>query len=313
MNARKPFLLVIGLFFATITGISASLAQTVSGSWSIQPLDSPDQVQLSFVHEHSTNSSRWRLAELKGFGFSTGGRHDVQFAIDRDAGRIDAEGSASENTAAGSFRFTPAAGYSGKLRQLGLGDISSESQISFALLDVSLTFARDMAALKIDGLTADKVLAMRIHGVDGAYVKDLRAAGAHANDADQLIAFRIHGVSPALVAAFHHAGAVPDDEQLVALTIHGATTDWVAGLDKLGYLRGGSVRADQLVAFRIHGVTPDYIEAVEKLGYTYPDPDQLIAMRIHGVTPDYIASVKSKGVKDLSLEQLVSMRIHGID
>jgi hypothetical protein len=312
MTARKPFLLVIGLFFATITGLSASLAQNVTGSWTIQPAGEPGKVQLSFVHEHSTNSSGWSVEDLKGFSFSPNGRRDVQFVIDRDAGRIDAEGSASADTAAGSFRFTPAPGYSDKMRQMGLGDIKAESQISFALLDVSLTFAREMAALKIDGLTADQLLAMRIHGVNGSYVKDLRAAGARANNAEQLIAFRIHGVSPALVAAFGHS-TIPDDEQLVALKIHGATPEWVAGLDKLGYLRGGSVRADQLVAFRIHGVTPDYIEAVEKLGYPYPDPDQLIAMRIHGVTPDYIASVKAKGVKDLSLEQLVAMRIHGID
>ncbi len=205
MTARKPFLLMIGLFFATVTGITAALAQTVSGSWSIQPSSHQGEVQLSFVHENSNHSSSWRLADLKGFSFSNGARSDVQFVIDRDAGRVDAEGSASSNTAAGSFRFTPAPGYSDKLRQLGLGDISPESQISFALVDVSLAFARDIAALKIDGLTADKLLAMRIHGVDAAYVKEIRVAGGRANNADQLIAFRIHSVSPALVAAFHHA------------------------------------------------------------------------------------------------------------
>ena len=313
MKARKPFLLVIGLFIASVAGVSASLAQTVTGSWSIQPSDHPGQVQLSFVRDHSNNSSNWRLEDLKGFGFSATGRRDVQFVIDRDAGRIDAEGSATASTAAGSFRFTPAPGYSAKIHQLGLGDIPPEQQISFALLDVSLAYAQEMTALKIDGLNADKLLAMRIHGVDSPYVKDLRANGAHANDADQLIAMRIHGVTPALAAAFRHAGSVPGDEQLVTLTIHGATPDWVTRLDGLGYLRGGAVHADQLIAFRIHGVTPDYIEAVEKLGYSYPEPDQLIAMRIHDVTPDYIASVKAKGVKDLSLDQLVAMRIHGID
>lgn len=311
MKAHKPFFLLAGLVIASLLGTAAGYAQQLSGSWSAQATDKAGKVQLTFVRDHSTHSSEWSMAELKGFDFASSGRRDVQFAIDRDAGRVEAEGSASASTAAGGFRFVPASSYAGEMRKLGLGEFSPDAQISFALLDVSLSFARDMAALKLSNLSADKLLAMRIHGVDAAYVKDLRAAGARADDADQLIAFRIHKVTPALVAAMRGGGGVPDDSHLVALAIHGATPDWAADLGRLGYLKIAG--ADQLIAFRIHGVTPDYIEGVEKQGYDHPAPDQLIAMKIHGVTPDYIASVKAKGVKDVSLDQLMAMKIHGID
>src|SRR5579859_1555419 len=175
MKAHKPLLLLAGLVFA-----AASYAQQLTGSWSAQATDHAGKVQMTFVREHNTHSSEWSLAELKGFDFASGGRRDVQFAIDRDAGRFEADGSASASTAAGSFRFIPASGYAGEMRKLGLGEFSSDAQISFALLDVSLSFARDMAALKLSNLSVDKLLAMRIHGVDAAYVKDLRAAGANA-------------------------------------------------------------------------------------------------------------------------------------
>ena len=285
MIARKPLNLLASLLLAAFLFSPAGAADPVSGSWTIRSADKPERVQLSFVYGHSTNSSdNWRLADLKGLDLATAARHDVRFALDRDAGRIEAEGSATSGTAAGSFQFTPNPAYAGELRKLGLGELESRSQMSFALLDVSLAFAREMTELKLTGLTADKLLAMRIHGIDASYVKDLRGAGAAATETDQLVAFRIHHVTP----------------------------DWVAGFAKLGY-GGKTLSADQMIAFRIHDVTPDYVAAVEKLGYDHPAPDELIAMKIHGITPDYIASVKARGVRDITLDKLVAMKIQGID
>lgn len=310
MKARKSLLLAIGLLAFAFS--PASSAQAVAGSWTIRAADAPDRVQLTLVYGRSHESSdSWRLASLKGLDLAPAAKHDVHFTIQGDAGKVEAEGSATAGTAAGGFQFTPDSGYAAELRKLGLGEINPDTQIAFVLQDVGLDFARQMIAFKIAGLTADKLLAMRIHGLEPAYVKDLRSAGAQAADADQLIAFRIHKVTPALVAALHQGGGVPDDSHLVALAIHGATPDWAADLGKLGYLKAAS--ADQLIAFRIHGVTPDYIEGIEKQGYDHPSPDQLITMKIHGVTPDYIASVKAKGIKDVSLDQMVAMKIHGID
>jgi hypothetical protein len=46
---RKPILLMVGFLVAVMTGTSAGLAQTLSGSWSIQPSGHDGQVQLTFV------------------------------------------------------------------------------------------------------------------------------------------------------------------------------------------------------------------------------------------------------------------------
>jgi hypothetical protein len=313
ITTRKSLSFAAGLLFAAALFSSADAADSVGGSWTARSSETPERMQVSFVYGHSSQSSDdWNLSALKGLDLAPSARHDVHFTIEGDAGRIEADGSASSGTAAGGFQFTPNPAYPAELRKLGLGEIKPDSQIGFALHDVSLSFAREMAALKIDGLTADKLMAFRIHGVQAVYVKDVRAAGAHASDADQLIAFRIHSVSPTLISSLRPMGGVPEDSKLVALAIHGASSDWVSRFNDLGY-GGGAVSADQLIAFRIHDVTPDFVSALEKQGYRHPAPEQLIALRIHGVTPDYISSIKSKGVKDVSLDQVVAMKIHGID
>jgi hypothetical protein len=312
MIARKTALPLLCLLMAAFAAPPTGQAQGVAGSWSMHPADRPEKVQATFVYGHSTQSHDWSPSAFKGLQLAPAERHDVHFSLERDAGRIEGDGSSSGETAAGSFRFSPEPGYTAELRKLGLGEIRPEEQISFALHDVSLAFARDMLGLGLANLTADKLLALRIHDAEPAYVKELRAAGAHVAGADDLIAFRIHTVSPALVTALRRMGEEPEDSQVLALTIHGATPDWLTQFDKLGY-GGKTVTPDQLIAFRIHGVTPDYVAAVEKLGYDKPAPDQLIAMKIHGVTPDYISSVRSKGVKEPTLNQLVAMKIQGID
>lgn len=253
MTARKTSILAAGILVAAFAFASAGLAQAVAGSWTLRPADLPDRVQLSFVYGHNSNSSDdWRPAALKGLDLTPSPRHDVHFTIERDAGRIEAEGSASAGTAAGSFQFSPNPAYEAELRKLGLGEMKTDNQLAFALHDVSLSFAHDLMALKVGGLTADKLLAMRIHGLEPAYVKDLRAAGAKAADADQLIAFRIHDVTP----------------------------DFVAAVEKLGYAHPSP---EQLIAMKIHDVTPDYISSVKSKGVKDVSLDQLVAMKIHGV------------------------------
>jgi hypothetical protein len=256
-----------------------------NGSWSLGPSDQPDSVQFllqsSQGDDHFSTSSTWKLADLRGLDWTGAAKHDVSFAIARDAGTIDCKGFVQDQRGAGLFTFEANPKYRTEMAKLGF-DFEDRELFSAALFDVSFEFARAMKSAAVHGLDAGKLLAFRIHGVTPQFVRDLRAAGLEAADAGKLIAFRIHGVTPEFVNELHSAGIKVTDE-------------------------------DKLVAFRIHGVSAEFAGEISHLGFPHAPPDQLIALRIHGVTPEYIEGLRSKGMQNLTLDQLISLRIHGID
>ena len=256
-----------------------------NGSWSLGPSDQPGSVEFSLQssggNDHFNMSSSWKLADLRGLDWAAAAKHDVSFAIARDAGTVDCKGFVQDQHGAGLFTFQPNPQYRPEMAKLGF-DFDDREVFSAALFDVSFDFARAMKSAAVRGLDAGKLIAFRIHGVTPQFVRDLRGAGLEAADAGKLIAFRIHGVSPEFIRDLRSAGI--------------DTTD-----------------PDKLIAFRIHGVSAEFAGQIGHLGFPHAPPDQLIALRIHGVTPEYIEGLRSKGMQNLTLDQLISLRIHGID
>jgi hypothetical protein len=294
---------------------AAASAEDFRGTWTIARGELAGKVDFGVqVRRHGNHNmmSRddWPLSEFQGLDITTQARHDVQFALVRDAGRIDCEGFVKDGEGAGTFRFTPNAKYQPAMSALGFGDFDEEKQFAMALHNVSLEFARQMKSENLIGLDTDKLIAFGIFNVTHEFIRDMRASGMPAREADKLIAFRVHGITPAFVAAIKKAGFNVDEDHVIAMKIHGVTPEWIALMAKNGY---SGLDEDKLIAFRIHGVTPEFIEKVEGMGFKHPDPDDLVAMRIHNVTPEYIKKLKDRGVKDLTIDQLVSLRIHGID
>ena len=291
----------------------AAWSQTRSGDWTMSSSDLAGQVRFSLIESrhggHSEHSSDWPLKSFQGLDISTSGRHEVHFAVSRDAGKFDCQGFLDNGEGAGLFHFIPNPDYPREMKALGF-DVE-EKQFDMAAQNVSLEFAKETKGERLEGLDTDKLIAFRIFGVTADLIHQIRAAGLNITSTDKLVAFRIHGVTPEMIRTLHEEGYNPDEDKLIALRIHGATPEWMAQMSKLGY---NHLDLDKLIAFRIHGVSPEFIEKLKQLGYSHPDPDQLIAMRIHGVTPEYISNMRSQhGMQNLTIEQLVSLRIHGID
>ena len=263
----------------------ARAAEEFKGNWTIMQSKQPGQVRFGLIHHsdghNSQSESDWPVGEFLGLDLSATAKHDVKFAIARDAGRFDCEGYLKDGEGAGLFHFTPDARYPKDMNALGFDGVDDEMQFAMAVHDVTLDFARAMKAEKLSGLNTEMLMAFRIHDVTPQFIREIRAAGLTANDADKLIAFRIHDVTPEMVREVRSSGM--------------------------------TVSEDELIAFRIHGVTPAFIAKVEKLGFAHLEPDQLVAMRIHGVTPEFINDMKARGLKNLTVDQLVNLRIHGID
>jgi hypothetical protein len=266
-------------------GQVARAAEEFRGSWTLAPSAAAGKVQFGLIRRHgggqSMSQSDWPVAAFAGLDLRTAGRRDTQFAITREAGRIDCEGYLANGTGAGTFRFTPDPKYVQAMRALGFTGIDENEQFAMMLHDVTSGFAREMKAENLSGLDTQELIALAIFDVTSTFIRELRAEGMPAQRADALVAFRVHGVTPAFVREVKKAGLNPTE--------------------------------DQLIAFRVHEVTPEFIEKIGDLGFGQPEPDMLVALRVHDVTPEYIANMRARGLENLTLDKLVSLKIHEID
>jgi hypothetical protein len=281
-RATSACFLIAILLLIPVFALSAE-----SGEWTLAPAGAPDRIQFSLQGSRSeghyfNSSSDWSASDFHGIDWSIAGKHDVRFTITRDAGTFDCDGFIKDGAGAGLFTFRENPQYVKEMAALGFPLSSEDRQMSFAIHDISVAFARQIKSSGVAGVDTGKLIAFRIHGVTPQFIQEIRSLGLGNVDANKLIAFRIHGVSPEFIKSLR-----------------------AAGID--------TSNPDRLIAFRIHGVSPDYVHELARLGYSHPQPDELIALRIHGVTPDYIEKLKAHGVRNVTLRQLIALRIQGIE
>ena len=133
------------------------------GSWTLMPAEEAGKVHFTVLQRHergtSHSGSDWPVAAFQGLDLATRARHDVMFALERDAGRFDCEGYLDEGKGAGVFRFTPDPTFVRAMSDLGFGGIDEDEQFAMALHDVSLDFARQMKGENLAEMDADKLIA----------------------------------------------------------------------------------------------------------------------------------------------------------
>ena len=209
------------------------------------------------------------MSALQGIDLATPGKHDVKFTINREAGRIDAEGFVKDGEGAGIFRFEPDPNYAPAMARLGFDGIDAHKQFAMAMHDVTQEFARTMKAENLPGLDTDKLIAFRIFNVNPQFIRELRAEGLPAKDADTLIAFRVHEVTPAIVRELRKTGLELDEDHLIAFAVHEVTPEYVAKVDRMGLGQPGCGSAHRPARTRrdagVH--RPDEIARPEE-----PDP-----------------------------------------
>jgi hypothetical protein len=234
--------------------VSSASAAEVKGKWGITKSDEPGKVELELSRRwkdgQSNHTSSIDPRELQGLVL-TGAKHDVQFALVREAGRFDADGYLEEGEGAGLFRYTADPKFVPAMRALGFTGIDEEMQFAMAVIDVTTAFAKEMQALKLTGLTTDKVMALKIFNVDTAYVRALRAEGLPAVETDKIIAFRVHGVTVETVRAVRRAGLHPTEDQFIAMRVHDVTAEYLSTLKSRGVK---NLTIDQAINLKIHGI-----------------------------------------------------------
>src|SRR5258708_31026499 len=95
MNLKR----IVGLILViagVILGVANALGgETQSGDWTIRRSDTPGRVEFSLMDSraghHFHHSSDWPASDFSGLDFSQSRRHEVDFAIARDAVKFGCE------------------------------------------------------------------------------------------------------------------------------------------------------------------------------------------------------------------------------
>lgn len=294
--------------------LAAALSTSgIRGTWTILAGDN-GHVQLTMVRDHNNWGQTIKRTDipLTDAQMNASTETPVHFALNREAGAIDFNGSFEAGEGVGRFVFTPNPSYAATLRSLGVQSdeaFDDDRLFSLAMHDVSTAFIRDMQSL---GYHEDlqSYVRFRIHGVTTDFVRELRSLGYDKLSAEDLVRFRIHGVSPQFIRDMKDLGFATTAEDLVRFRIHGATPEFVKAMRDLD-VRG--LNSESIVRLRIHGATPDFVRELRDLGYKSIDSDDLVRMRIHGVSTEFIRQLADAGYHGIPIDKLVQMRIHGIN
>src|SRR5262249_20221232 len=144
----------------TLLGATLIAPDGITGEWVIEAKPGSDSVYLTIQrhgdgeHFRSTSSFDLKQDSLKGLSSAAmqGSGSPVQFQIVRDAGIFNCEGWFKGGRGSGHFTFAASPSFAGQMDGLGYGRLSDEKLFSLAVLDVGLTFIRDLAALGYDHL-----------------------------------------------------------------------------------------------------------------------------------------------------------------
>jgi beta-lactamase regulating signal transducer with metallopeptidase domain len=187
--------------------------------------------------------------------------------------------------------------------------LTAEELIAFRMHGVTPEFLRELTALGYTRASSDDLVALRVHGVSAADIGEFQRVFGRIS-LQRCISFRIHGVTPAWLRDLSAAGLPRiSPDQAEALRIHGVSADSLRRFREAGYKE---LTADQAVALRIHGVDPADAAAWTAMGFAQPGIEELVSARIHGVDARYVQEMRAEGVTELDLEELVSLRIHGV-
>jgi hypothetical protein len=168
-------------------------------------------------------------------------------------------------------------------------------------------FAAELQRLGYDAPRPEDALSMLIGNVDLDFARKVKEAGV-ASTTRELMEMSIHGITTEYIDGMRSSG-YPNlrAKDYIEMRIHGVQPDLVRELKNAGY----AVPAKDIVQMRIHGVTPDYIRQLKTFGLR-PAASEVVEMRIHGVTPEYLKGMRDAGLTNLSVREVVNMRVHGV-
>ncbi len=140
------------------------------------------------------------------------------------------------------------------------------------------------------------------------FASELQKRGVSAPTEQEQFALAMSRFTLASLDALISAGfARPSAHDLVRMTEHGVTDDYIAAMKDLQF---SPKTVDSLIRLVDHGVTVSYMRDLQRLGYT-ASARELVRLVDHGVTVRFIERMREHGYTHLSAEDLIRLRDHG--
>ena len=326
-----------------------------------------DEIEVSF--QTKTANSNWNSTHtFKKSEFSALPTTESDFTLTREAGTMAFKGKFEGNEGYGKYTFTENADFKAFLEKENISGVKetmmmhlfmsniNRDYISFlkqnGYKDISKSALQDLAihglskevltsyfaTFKKQDLSLNKVVELKIHGVDAKYKKDLNDAGFIDVPTDQIVEAKIHGIKGDYLKDLAASGYKnPSLQDVIEFKIHGVDGAFIKkmqaatertlshsdiveakihGLDKMDVEKfkttGTNPTGDDLKNYAIHGVDADYINMLTSLFGKLP-PERIVEAKIHGIDANFVNSYKDMGFKNLSFQKAIEFKIHGVN
>jgi hypothetical protein len=289
----RTLALVAAILLTTLTVTTSCLANSPEDlRFTLRPStgrsgDVNLQIRSGRDARHNGMTSSFHASELVGLDqarLHAGGQ--VQFALVREAGRVDCAGNASGRMAEGQCRFTPDQGFSGFLSANGMPRPSLEQSYDMTLVGVHRDLVSALRAANYPMPGIDDYIALSAVGVTRAYIADLSRAGYRPKDVDDLVEFRAVGVTPEFLGAMARAGYSDlPSEKVVELAALDIDSEFIRGFERIGYR---NLPVETLVELKAVEVTPEFVLMVRKSMMKNASLDQVVQLKAIGFSADQI-------------------------
>jgi len=287
MNRCLAFIGALVLAFISISSAcTAAPAQWIN--FTLAAEHGGDGVDASFRSKsgpgHDNNwSSDFRASDLVGLdsaGFRAAGARPLQFAVIREAGRLDCAGQGGGGRAAGNCSLTPDPAFAQLLESRGIGRPSPDQAFGLVAVNVRRELIDAIAAARYPAPSIDDLMALSALGVNGAYVGAMANAGYRPRTLDGLVQFKALGITP----------------------------QWIVGFAQIGY---ATLPADELVQLKALDITPEYVSGFDRIGYRHLPVDTLIQLKAMDITPEFVRSVAAEGRPLPDMAKLIELKEFG--
>ena len=127
----------------------------------------------------------------------------------------------------------------------------------------------------------------------------------------QLIRLRRYGVDSEFIDGLDALGySSLDVDELIELAKYGADPEYISELNAAGYLK---LDVDELVRFSKYGVDGDLINALRAVGYTSITADEIVDLSKYGLDEDDIEDFARAGFANVPVDELIGMSKYGVD
>ena len=287
---NRPLALIGAMLCAFVTVSSACMAQSPSSvRFNLEPQRKDSgKIRASFredrgdrnVNNWSTGFMPSELIGLEVSSFRAAGTRPLHFSLNREAGRLDCNGTGGGGYASGNCHFSADAQFAQLLASRGIGRPTRDQMFALMAVNARRDVIDAVAQARYPTPSINDLTALAALNVDGRYIREMAQAGYRPRSINSLIEFKALDITPQWIGGFARVGYanLPGDGlvQLKALNI---TPEFVAGYQRLGYR---NLPVNTLVQLKALDITPEFARSAIAAGAPMPPVDDLVEIKLFG-------------------------------